>query len=110
MRHVSTHLRHVSTHLHHVPVCATVSATCQVGNFRVEPPGLFRGRGEHPKMGMLKARVMPEDVTINISKGAPLPPVPDMGDGKKHKWGEVRHVHVFWRWRCCRYTTCVPVV
>lgn len=28
----------------------------QVGNFRVEPPGLFRGRGEHPKMGMIKAR------------------------------------------------------
>lgn len=22
----------------------------QVGNFRVEPPGLFRGRGEHPKV------------------------------------------------------------
>jgi DNA topoisomerase-1 len=28
----------------------------QVGNFRVEPPGLFRGRGEHPKMGMIKVR------------------------------------------------------
>ena len=28
----------------------------KVGNFRVEPPGLFRGRGEHPKMGMVKAR------------------------------------------------------
>lgn len=24
----------------------------QVGNFRVEPPGLFRGRGEHPKVVM----------------------------------------------------------
>lgn len=23
---------------------------CQVGNFRVEPPGLFRGRGDHPKV------------------------------------------------------------
>jgi hypothetical protein len=22
----------------------------QVGNFRVEPPGLFRGRGDHPKV------------------------------------------------------------
>lgn len=21
----------------------------KIGNFRVEPPGLFRGRGEHPK-------------------------------------------------------------
>lgn len=26
----------------------------KVGNFRVEPPGLFRGRGEHPKKGRLK--------------------------------------------------------
>lgn len=29
-------------------------ACMQVGNFRVEPPGLFRGRGEHPKMGLIK--------------------------------------------------------
>lgn len=28
----------------------------KVGNFRIEPPGLFRGRGEHPKTGMLKVR------------------------------------------------------
>jgi DNA topoisomerase-1 len=27
----------------------------KVGNFRVEPPGLFRGRGDHPKKGALKA-------------------------------------------------------
>lgn len=26
----------------------------KVGNFRVEPPGLYRGRGEHPKKGTLK--------------------------------------------------------
>src|SRR6266478_9434373 len=26
----------------------------KVGNFRVEPPGLFRGRGEQPKKGALK--------------------------------------------------------
>jgi hypothetical protein len=26
----------------------------KVGNFKVEPPGLFRGRGEHPKKGSLK--------------------------------------------------------
>ena len=26
----------------------------KVGNFRVEPPGLFRGRGEHPRKGSLK--------------------------------------------------------
>lgn len=26
----------------------------KVGNYRIEPPGLFRGRGEHPKTGCLK--------------------------------------------------------
>ena len=39
---------------------------CQVGNFRVEPPGLFRGRGDHPKMGKFKRRIYPCDITINI--------------------------------------------
>ena len=29
----------------------------KIGNFRVEPPGLFRGRGEHPKMGDRKSVV-----------------------------------------------------
>ncbi len=39
-----------------------------IGNYKIEPPGLFRGRGEHPKMGMVKKRIMPEDVIINCSK------------------------------------------
>lgn len=26
----------------------------KVGNFRVEPPGPFRGRGEHPRKGSLR--------------------------------------------------------
>lgn len=47
-----------------------------VGNFRVEPPGLFRGRGEHPKMGKLKCRIYPRDITINIGKGVPIPEHP----------------------------------
>jgi len=47
----------------------------KVGNFRVEPPALFRGRGKHPKTGMLKKRVQPEDVTINVSKGSTIPAV-----------------------------------
>ncbi|KAG6897903.1 hypothetical protein C0992_009387 [Termitomyces sp. T32_za158] len=45
----------------------------KVGNFRIEPPGLFRGRGDHPKKGALKFRVRPEDITINIGKGSPIP-------------------------------------
>ncbi|KAH9908905.1 hypothetical protein F4778DRAFT_714550 [Xylariomycetidae sp. FL2044] len=58
----------------------------KVGNFRVEPPGLFRGRGEHPKTGRVKQRVMPEQVTINIGKGAKVPPPP-----AGHKWKAVQH-------------------
>ena len=40
----------------------------RIGNFRIEPPGLFRGRGDHPKQGMLKKRTEAEDVIINCSK------------------------------------------
>jgi len=58
----------------------------KVGNFRVEPPGLFRGRGEHPKKGTLKFRVRPEDITINIGKDVPTP-VPNVPG----KWKAVKH-------------------
>ncbi|KAH7720203.1 DNA binding/DNA topoisomerase type I [Aphelenchoides avenae] len=58
----------------------------KVGNFRIEPPGLFRGRGEHPKMGKLKKRIQPEDVIINCSKNSNVPKPPP-----GHKWKEVRH-------------------
>ncbi|KAG0650667.1 DNA topoisomerase I [Hyphodiscus hymeniophilus] len=58
----------------------------QVGNFRVEPPGLFRGRGEHPKTGRVKKRVLPEQITINIGKDAMVPSPPE-----GHKWKAVQH-------------------
>ena len=29
--------------------CTIDGHTEKIGNFRIEPPGLFRGRGEHPK-------------------------------------------------------------
>jgi DNA topoisomerase-1 len=61
----------------------------KVGNFRVEPPGLFRGRGDHPKRGRVKKRIFPEDITINIGDGAPKLEVPDMGDGRAHKWSAI---------------------
>lgn len=59
----------------------------KIGNYRVEPPGLFLGRGAHPKTGHLKKRIMPEDVTINIGKDAKVPKCPIPG----HKWGTVTH-------------------
>lgn len=58
----------------------------KIGNFRTEPPSLFRGRGEHPKQGMIKRRIMPEDVIINCSKDSEVP-VPPQG----RKWKKVQH-------------------
>ncbi|KAJ8108018.1 hypothetical protein OPT61_g8466 [Boeremia exigua] len=60
----------------------------KVGNFRVEPPSLFRGRGEHPKTGRVKKRVLPEQITINIGEKAKVPEPP-----AGHKWKEVKHDH-----------------
>ncbi|KAA0707692.1 DNA topoisomerase 1 [Triplophysa tibetana] len=58
----------------------------RIANFRIEPPGLFRGRGDHPKMGMLKRRIRPEDVIINCSKDSKIPKPPP-----GTKWKEVRY-------------------
>jgi len=59
----------------------------KVGNYNMEPPGTFRGRGQHPKMGKLKTRVMPEQVYLNISQCSHVPPCPIPG----HAWGELQH-------------------
>ena len=65
----------------------------QVGNYKIEPPGIFLGRGTHPKIGRIKKRIMPEDVTINLSKDAKVP-VPNL---KGHTWSAVIHEHkVIW--------------
>lgn len=55
-----------------------------VGNFRMEPPGIFIGRGCHPKLGKIKRRIYPEDITLNLSKDASIPLAPD-----GHKWGKI---------------------
>ena len=63
-----------------------------VGNYIVEPPELFKGRGNHPKSGMIKKRIKPEDVTINISLSSKLP-IPNVPG----KWGRVIEDHsVMW--------------
>lgn len=58
----------------------------KVGNFKAEPPGLFRGRGDHPKKGALKNRLYPGDITLNIGKGVPIPTPNIPGN-----WGKVIH-------------------
>jgi len=59
----------------------------KVGNYNMEPPGAFRGRGEHPKMGKLKSRVAPEQVSLNLSECAAVPRC----DVPGHAWGDIRH-------------------
>lgn len=57
-----------------------------VGNFRIEPPGIFLGRGCNPKLGKIKSRLYPEDIIINIGDGVDIPsPLPG------HKWKDVIH-------------------
>ncbi len=67
-------------------ICKMDGRTELVGNFRIEPPGLFRGRGAHPKAGKLKRRVVAEQVTLNIGKEAKVPKPP-----KGRQWGEIKH-------------------
>lgn len=55
-----------------------------VGNFKLEPPGIFLGRGEHPKIGSVKKRIRPEDITLNLDKTAPIPKINVDG-----KWGNI---------------------
>ena len=56
----------------------------ELGAYIVEPAGLFMGRGQHPLRGKWKTQAQPEDITLNLSKGSPVPPAPT-----GHKWGEV---------------------
>ena len=55
-----------------------------IGNWMVEPPGLFMGRGQHPLRGRWKPRVGQTDVTLNLGESAPVPP---------GQWGAVVNDH-----------------
>jgi DNA topoisomerase-1 len=57
-----------------------------VGNFHVEPTGIFIGRGCHPKLGKVKSRIYPEAITLNLSKEAPIPETL-----AGHKWKKIIH-------------------
>lgn len=57
----------------------------KVSNSLVEPPGIFRGRGEHPYAGRLKSRIVPEFVIINVGPNNPIPICPIVG----HTWKRV---------------------
>jgi DNA topoisomerase-1 len=68
--------------------CMVNGSRMKVGNYKIEPPGIFLGRGDHPKLGKIKTRINPEDVTINLSKDAPVPKLNNMNG---NKWGKIIH-------------------
>jgi len=70
--------------------CVIDGAKQKVGNYKIEPPGIFLGRGEHPKLGMIKKRIEPEDITINLDKTAPIPKI-NIDKNKSKKWGNIIH-------------------
>ena len=64
----------------------------KVGNYKIEPPGIFLGRGSHPKIGRIKKRINPEDIILNLSKNSIIPKPNVEG-----QWGSVIHdTHVIW--------------
>lgn len=68
---------------------ATVNGVVEsVGNFRMEPAGLFLGRGANVNRGKIKPDIEPEEVTINIGKGEKIPKLP-----KGRNWKEIVHDH-----------------
>lgn len=73
-----------------------------VGNFIVEPPSIFIGRGSHPSLGSIKWRIYPADITLNLSKDAILPEIDKTSfnsntDSKLLKWGaRVSENSSFW--------------
>ena len=64
--------------------CIIDGGQLKIDNFKIEPPGIFIGRGTHPKTGKIKKRIRPEDVTINLDKESPIPKPNISGN-----WGNV---------------------
>jgi len=54
----------------------------EVGNYTVEPPSIFMGRGEHPMRGKWKPYIGESDIILNLSPDAPRPP----GNWKEIIW------------------------
>jgi len=69
--------------------CMINGGRMKVGNYKIEPPGIFLGRGDHPKLGCIKKRINPEDVIINLSKSAPIPKPNVANPNGNHQWGKI---------------------
>ena len=58
----------------------------KVGNYKIEPPGIFIGRGTHPKLGRIKKRIYHEDIILNLDKESTIPKATN-----GHKWKDIIH-------------------
>jgi DNA topoisomerase-1 len=54
----------------------------ELGNYTVEPSSIFMGRGQHPMRGKWKEGPRHEDIELNLSPNAPIPP----GNWKEILW------------------------
>jgi len=54
----------------------------EAGNYTVEPPSIFMGRGEHPLRGKWKPYVGEKDIILNLSPDVPCP----LGNWKEIVW------------------------
>jgi DNA topoisomerase-1 len=54
----------------------------ELANYLVEPSGIFMGRGKHPLRGRWKEGAKENDITLNLSPDAPVPP----GNWKEVVW------------------------
>jgi len=54
----------------------------ELGNYMVEPPSIFMGRGKHPLRGRWKPSVNESDIVLNLSPDAPRP----LGNWKEIVW------------------------
>jgi DNA topoisomerase-1 len=58
------------------------SIRTEVGNYTVEPPSIFMGRGKHPLRGRWKPYVSENDIILNLPPDAPRP----SGNWKEIVW------------------------
>lgn len=69
----------------------------KLDGFRIEPPGIFKGRGAHARKGMIKRRINPEDVILNLGEKAAVPKPSSAVDDEafyiKGKWRDIVHDH-----------------
>ena len=61
-----------------------------IGNYMVQPPGLYMGHGKHPSRGKIKNRIKPTDITLNVSKKY-IPKC--FSHGEPCKWGKIIQNH-----------------